>query len=205
MRSGVAVALLIGAALLPLPGAAQAPSSAGADLSTPPPAPPYPSVWYPPPPPVYAPREVQEFDGFNVPAGYHVETRPRVGLVVGGAVTFGVLYMLSVSAASSSKSTEGHWLAAPIIGPFAAAGAHQDPCEKKQGTEAGCLDIAPPFELLDALGQIVGASLLTAGLLARRSVLVPDAPVRTGALVVVPSFSRTSTASSSGLSIAGTF
>jgi hypothetical protein len=156
----------------------------------------------------YAPPTVEEFDGFNVPAGYHVETRPRVGLVVGGAVTFGVLYMLSVSVASRAKTSEGRWMAAPVIGPFAAMGAHEDPCATKAGTESSwaCIDAAPTLELFDGIGQIVGASLLTAGLVSRRSVLVPNAPNRATApsIWVVPSFFRASQRVHT-LTIAGTF
>jgi hypothetical protein len=150
-----------------------------------------------------------EFDGFNVPAGYHVVTRPRIGLVIGGAVTLGVFYMLSVSAGTRTSGAEGHWLAVPLIGPFGAAGAHEDACEKKRGTEAyiGCIDVAPTFEIVDGLGQIVGASLLFAGLISRKSILVPDAPYRAGGVsfAVLPRWTRSSSGARPGLSISGTF
>jgi hypothetical protein len=193
----LAMLLVIGTMALPTTLAAQTPA-------------PPPPGWYPPPaayPPYAPPPHVEEFDGFNVPAGYHVETRPRVGLIVGGAVPFGVLYMLSVSVAAKAKTSEGRWMAVPVIGPFAAMGAHQDPCATTRGTEGSwaCVDFDPTLELFDGLGQIVGASLLTAGLLSRRSVLVPNAPYRAGApsIWLVPSFSRAS--SRPALSIAGTF
>ncbi len=188
--------LVVGMVVLPAGVHAQAPPA------SPPPG------WYPPPL-SYAPPPVEEFDGFNVPAGYHVETRPRVGLVVSGAVTLGVFYMLSVSVAARAKTSEGRWMAVPVLGPFAAMGAHEDPCATKRGTEGAwaCVDADPTLELFDGIGQIIGASLLTTGLVARRSVLVPDAFPR--AVVppfwIAPSFSRGATAARATLSLVGTF
>jgi len=191
----LAAILVVGATAFPLRLGAQTPA----------PAPP-PLWWYQGA--QYAPPEVEEFDGFNVPAGYHVETRPRVGLLVGGAVTFGVLYMLSVSVAARAKTSEGRWMAAPVIGPFAAMGAHEDPCAGKAGTESAwaCIDAAPTLELFDGIGQIVGASLLTVGIVSRRSVLVPNALHRATATSVwiMPSFFRVSERVPT-LAIAGTF
>jgi hypothetical protein len=127
---------------------------------------------------------VIEFDDFQVPAGYHVETRPRWGLFATGISIWGGLYMLSVASASVDDTAEGHWMAVPVIGPFAAAEAHRDSCIGKATSEVGllgCIDITPSVELCDGIGQVVGASLLAAGLLSTRSVLVPDDPSSNGA------------------------
>src|SRR5690349_4987127 len=43
------------------------------------------------------PREISEYEeGDPIPPGYHAESKVRKGLVIGGAVTFGVMYILSV-------------------------------------------------------------------------------------------------------------
>ncbi|GAC1363342.1 MAG: hypothetical protein NVSMB47_15150 [Polyangiales bacterium] len=101
-------------------------------------------------PPQYPPRLDYE-EGDAIPPGYSVRSRIRKGLVVGGAVTFGVLYVLSVLVADTTKGFDSDNLRSlyiPAIGPFIAL-------SKVQGGN-GVL-------ILDGIGQTGGLIMLIAG------------------------------------------
>src|SRR5882724_1355852 len=131
------------------PAAAQAPAAPAAapqpapQLAAPPPAPPgavpaaapapgYPGG-YPPPPPGYvypvpaygypqpqmrSPDSVP-YDGGPVPAGYHVEERPRRGLVIAGTIVLAVPYGLGLAVAGGQNFPNSTgWLIVPGIGPW---------------------------------------------------------------------------------------
>ncbi|HEY5377835.1 MAG TPA: hypothetical protein VIK01_29340, partial [Polyangiaceae bacterium] len=108
------------AAQTPAPPAAAAPQAAP-QLAAPPPAPPgaapapqYPGG-YPPPPPGYAypaygayPQPLRMPDsvpyaGGPVPAGYHIEERPRRGLVIAGTIVLAVPYGLGLAVAGGQN------------------------------------------------------------------------------------------------------
>jgi hypothetical protein len=70
-------------------------------------------------------------DGDPVPPGYHVDTHMRKGLVIGGAVTFGTVYLLTALSAAVVQSAadgigedadEATPLYIPVAGPFIAMG-----------------------------------------------------------------------------------
>jgi hypothetical protein len=109
----------------------------------------YPQPQAYPPPPAYAPppayyqpagpKTMDWEEGDPVPAGYHVKTRARLGLVIGGAVTFGVLYLTSAFVGVVGGSVDewrndkdrysvmyiplaGPWIAIGTIKPIASAG-----------------------------------------------------------------------------------
>lgn len=110
-------------------------------------------------PPQYPPRLDYE-EGDAIPPGYSVRSRLRKGLVVGGAVTFGVLYVLSVLVADSVRGTDSDNLRSlyvPAIGPFIAL-------SKVQGGN-GVL-------ILDGVGQTAGLIMLVAGVAFPRHELV---------------------------------
>lgn len=107
----------------------------------PPPPPPYgggypgyapPPGYYPPPgysvPPaaLIGPKTLDYEEGDPIPPGYHVDTRIRKGLLIGGAVTFGSLYLLSAITASSlrdaSIADDVTPLYIPAVGPFVTIG-----------------------------------------------------------------------------------
>src|SRR5688572_15787699 len=89
----------------PPPGYGQPPPGYPPPGYGPPPG--YPPGYYPPPgygppaeyPPV-GPKRMNYEEGQPIPPGYRVETRARRGLIIAGAVTFGVTYLLSAFAAS---------------------------------------------------------------------------------------------------------
>ena len=112
------------------------------------------------------PRLIQDWEeGQPVPPGYHPDTRIRKGLVIGGAVMFGTLYLLSalVAAAGSDSSSNGGnaeaalWI--PGVGPFI------------QMTSTSS-SVANVFLAIDGLGQAGGLAMLIYGLAAPKTVLV---------------------------------
>src|SRR4029077_19944390 len=85
----------------------------------------------PPGMPVYRPEEITSFDdGAPVPYGYTAVTRARVGLIVGGGVTFGATYVTTVfggllTAAFGTfvgRNTDVAPFFIPVFGPFVEIG-----------------------------------------------------------------------------------
>jgi hypothetical protein len=126
-------------------------------------------------------------DGYRVPAGYHVESRPQTGLIVTGAVAIGVGYAvgLGVGVAHQFEGSLG-WLAVPIAGAWPAIGGRKVECKTIPLDESAvnearkCLDNAYSEATtiaviaVDGLVQTTGALLLLAGLLSGHSELVRD-------------------------------
>lgn len=181
---------------------AQTPPPAGTSVSVqvqlpaaaPPPAGYYapPPAGYAPPPAGYAPppgylypspggyvmpaamgeRILPYKEGYLVPEGYHRESRVRTGLVIGGAVTFGVMYSFAaLSAVTSGEKV----MAIPLLGPF---------------LELGRLNLSGPADnsfapvvvtllVIDGLGQVAGAAMLIGGLAGKKEVLVRNDVART--------------------------
>src|SRR6185436_7503308 len=129
------------------------PASAPAPAPYPPPAAPqYPPPGpyqqpYPPPQLMYAPpgpRYIKDWEeGQPVPYGYHPESHARKGLVIPGAVVFGVAYLLSTLVAgtdnNSYDSSTGtyrndryDWLYIPVVGPFIQAGSSSNASGDRQ-------------------------------------------------------------------------
>ena len=143
----------------------------------PPPAAPYPQAVPPggyyapppgaypyPPPGAYAPQSPKVIDleeGQAVPQGYHSATKPRLGLVIGGSVLFGVTWLTSVASGAIGAGfgwDRGSLLLIPVAGPFALMPG---------GTATGDL-----FLVLDGLSQAGGIAMLVAGLAAPKAVAV---------------------------------
>jgi hypothetical protein len=126
------------------------------------------------PPParvVIDPRAIRDWqEGDPVPPGYHPVQRMRKGAVIAGAVTFGVLYFISVlvAAVGTDAANANHsnndvaGLYAPVVGPFITMARSS-------------LAIADVFLVLDGAGQAAGAILLVYGLTSPQTVLVRDA------------------------------
>lgn len=115
------------------------------------------------------PRIIKDYEeGEPIPPGYHAEAKIRTGLVVGGAVTFGVLYLLSalvgaaindVNKATSSSNDSGDFLFVPVAGPFLQM--------TKTETSTGNVFLA-----IDGIAQAAGATMLIVGLTSPKTVLV---------------------------------
>lgn len=114
------------------------------------------------------PRYIKDWDDSQpVPYGYRKEARVRGGLVAGGAVAFGVSYGLSVglgllgadmsSLYGGKNTTEALFI--PIAGPWIQLG--------QTSTASG------QFLLVaDGVVQLAGVSMLVAGIVAKRTILV---------------------------------
>jgi len=114
------------------------------------------------------PRIIKDYEeGEPVPPGYHPDTRVRTGFVVGGAVTFGVLYLLSVLVGAAITDTNralgekerGELLYVPVAGPFL----------QMMNTESSTGNV---MLAIDGAGQALGATLLIVGITSPRTVLV---------------------------------
>jgi hypothetical protein len=112
------------------------------------------------------PRIIKGWDDAQpIPAGYHLESHARTGLVVGGAVLFGTMYLISALVAAgdadahSGSSNPAGALWAPAIGPF---------IQMTQTSSA----TAGLFLAIDGLAQIGGIAMFTAGLASPRTDLV---------------------------------
>jgi len=104
-----------------------------------------------------------------VPAGYHVEHRTRYGLVISGAVLFGVTYVPTAAAAYFDSRDGTPLYVVPILGPLLAIRKKtQYSCEGDQGGDQGiCADFTPliaAFLIADAIVQATGAIMAWRGL-----------------------------------------
>jgi hypothetical protein len=114
------------------------------------------------------PRVIKDWqEGDPVPDGYRVTQRTRTGLIVGGAVTFGVLYLLSVMGAAIVHDANAAFrsndnadaLFIPGIGPFVQIA--------KTTSATGNL-----FNVIDGVAQSGGLVMLFVGLTSPKHVLV---------------------------------
>lgn len=119
--------------------------------------------------PMMGPRVLDWEEGDPMRPGYHPETRIRKGMVVGGAVTFGVTYLFTalggaiasdVLRTTSGGSSSVLPLFIPAVGPFVAIGT------------MGANVTGGFFLALDGLAQSAGIALFIYGLAAPKTVLV---------------------------------
>jgi hypothetical protein len=102
-------------------------------------------------------------EGQPIPPGYRVETRARRGLIVGGAVTFGVLYLLSAFTASiavDGGDSDFGSLFIPVAGPFVTIGT-------ADAEGAGTFAL-----VLDGVGQAGGVAMFIAGMMTEEKFLL---------------------------------
>jgi hypothetical protein len=136
-------------------------------------APGYPSPYW------QAPETLPYREGSPIPAGYRVEEKTRTALVVVGALTLGIPYLIGLSAVSTQNSNNGaNWLLVPAIGPWLAIGARKTVCKRSvnqtldQGLECTSEALATTGLVFDGIVQTAGATLLIIGLVLPKKVLV---------------------------------
>jgi hypothetical protein len=100
-------------------------------------------------------------EGYPIPPGYHQEMRKRKGLIVGGAVTFGVLYSLSATGVLLSGGGAKAVLV-PVAGPFIEIANLQSTLSGSESS--GLRALATTFLVLDGVGQAAGVAMLLVGL-----------------------------------------
>lgn len=118
-------------------------------------------------PPTYPYR-----DGMPLPPGYHLEERPRRGLVIAGWLAAGIPYALGLTfAASSDFGNESAWLAVPFLGPWLTLGKRDYGCDEDSGDEddRSCLEdtVVAPL-IMSGIAQTAGGTLLLIGYLATK-------------------------------------
>jgi|KBSMisStaDraftv2_1062788.scaffolds.fasta_scaffold80894_1 hypothetical protein len=114
------------------------------------------------------PRFIKDWEeGQPIPYGYHEETRVRKGVVISGAVVFGVLYLYNAFFASigeDASSATGNenklgWLYLPVLGPFL------EMSETSSSTAHFLL-------VLDGVAQGVGVTMVISALMYPKHLLV---------------------------------
>ena len=211
--AGAAAVLLLSTASAAQPEQVEQPPPGGgaAPPGQPPPAAapqPYPATGYPPPgypppgyypPPPERPKTLHYQEGQPIPPGYYLDEGPIKGLVISGSIVLGVFYGLALMVASADGfPNESHWLAVPVAGPFITMAAREDRCDE----DAYALDcvsdaMVRTYLIMDGIGQVAGATLLTVGLASTRRRLVRQdiadltvAPARVGSGYGLSAFGR---------------
>jgi hypothetical protein len=108
------------------------------------------------------PRVITDWDSDRpVPPGYHPEERVRKGLIIGGACTFGAMYLFTTlgAAISSDAGSPANALYIPGVGPFVQMA--------QGGSATGTFLLA-----VDGIAQIGGIAMFAVGLAAPKTVLV---------------------------------
>lgn len=137
------------------------------------------------------------------PVGYHVERFPRRGLVIGGAIPFGIFYGIAfLQAISLTPNEKTDALLVPVFGPFFALRAIERCDPNTDPEEVDLCEVGSVLEYTwygwNATGQVTGATLLTIGLLARKKWYVRDDV----SLAILPSVPGADVA---GLTVLGRF
>ena len=149
---------------------AQPAAPAGPPYGAPPPLV-YPSYGYQAP--ASAPRLRYE-PGAPPPPGYHFEQNPRKGLVVAGAVSFAVPYMISATVAMVSRNESDRWLLVPVAGPIGALAEGRGDCNRDEGLKCAGNILATIGLAFDLAAQTAGVMLFTMGFVFPKKEWVSD-------------------------------
>ena len=151
--------------------------------AAPPPA--YPPPYYTAPPPPYGayprgPARLRYEEGDPIPAGYHVVTRARQGLVIAGTIVFAVSYGIALGVALIDDfNDQTSWLAIPLAGPWLMMYNRAQPrCDTSSQSGDICFEqdletILRFYLAVDGVAQAAGATMLGFGA-AGRKLLVRD-------------------------------
>jgi hypothetical protein len=130
-----------------------------------------------------APESVP-YAGGPVPAGYHVEERPRRGLVIAGTVVLAVPYGLGLAVAGGQNfPNSSGWLIVPGVGPWltlltrhksSGCSGTSNSSDFDSCVDESLDDTTRTFLIIDGLMQTGGAVMLIAGLAAPKKVIARD-------------------------------
>ncbi len=138
-------------------------------------------------------------EGQPIPAGYHVVSRSRRGLVIAGAIVWSVSYAVGVGAAQGNDyKYNTSWMVLPVLGPWLGMATYS--CS---AGDQDCRDVQSGARTAFAIvgvGQAVGAGLFALGVAKTNKSLVRSDLV--GNVVLAPM--RLGRAGQ-GLGIQGTF
>jgi hypothetical protein len=94
-----------------------------------------------------------------IPQGFHVESKPRRGLLIAGSLSAGLAYVLGLGAAAQHGfRNEAGWLFVPTVGPWITLATR----EPRAGLERSAVVAGL---LLSATGQAAGVGMITVALL----------------------------------------
>lgn len=127
---------------------------------------------------MFRPVALPAYRDFPPPPGYIEKVQRNAGLITAGTIVFVTTYTLGIGmAAATGFQQQSGWVAAPIIGPFIAAGqrdfecdgtpstpAAVEACQRQTISEAGAVAVLAGI----GVGHVLGATLLVAGILDRR-------------------------------------
>lgn len=141
------------------------------------------------------------------PAGYHFESNPRKGLIVAGALTFGVPYVVSVTIAGVSSNEADRWLFVPVTGPIGALARGNHGCSDDSSAECAGDVLAVVGLAFDLAAQTAGVLLFTMAYVFPKKEWVSDFEVGQRATPAVAWFvrPRVDGAGRVGLTVTGTF
>lgn len=128
----------------------------------------------------YRPRPARYREGDPIPPGYHVEDKPRMGLVVSGWVLLLVPYVIGAfSAVAADFENKSAWLTAPVLGPWALIGQRRYLGCKRDGDVGDGLGCAADALVVTGLVfsgimQTLGATFVVIGYSATKPELVRD-------------------------------
>jgi len=144
--------------------------------------------------------------GAAPPPGYHLEENPRKALIVTGALTFGVPYLISMMIGGVSRHPADRWLLIPVIGPVGTLTYGTRGCDRDNGLECAGNILIVTGLAFDLAAQTAGAVLFTMGYVFPKKQWVSDYDVAKAApppftWTVVP---RVDGAGRVGLTLSGT-
>ena len=135
----------------------------------------------PPAPPGYSysvsprPLVLPYTPGGMPPPGYHLEETPRKALIVTGALTFGVPYLISLMIGGASTSEADRWLMVPVVGPVGSLTYGMRGCDRETDPSrcTGNMLILVGLSF-DLAAQMAGAILFTMGFVFPKKQWVSD-------------------------------
>ena len=109
------------------------------------------------------------------PAGYHLEESPRKGLIVAGALTFGIPYLISMTIGGASRNEADRWLLLPVVGPIGSLTYGTRGCDEDVDAARCVGNILIVVGLaFDLAAQTAGAILFTMGFVFPKKQWVSD-------------------------------
>ena len=129
------------------------------------------------------PAPVVPYEGGPVPTGYHVEERPRKGLIIAGSLVAGIPWALGLSIVVGTEyPNKSSWLLLPALGPWitlASRSDRKDCTYDSAGTGSYCVDDGSNSAIrtilvLDGLMQVAGTTMLIIGLTSPTKVVARD-------------------------------
>lgn len=114
--------------------------------------------------PALPPSVVRYEPGTPPPPGYHLEENPRKGLILAGALTFGVPYLVSLTVGGASSYPADRWLLVPVLGPIVPLTHGMRGCDRDTDPSRCAGNILIVVGLaFDLAAQVAGATLFTMG------------------------------------------